>query len=539
VRASARKRSAPDGMMQSVDGWEILTGEADAQALGSSWRKRLHPDDRPVVEAMGDAVVQGSRQIDAEFRLAARDGHWAWIRARGAAVLSPDGTVREWVGVLEDVSERHRAQARIVHMALHDALTGLPNRVEFRNRLEAAIRRASRGDNGAVLYIDLDRFKEVNDTLGHAVGDALLRAVTERLKALARQEDTVARLAGDEFAIVQSSVSSPDDASGLAARVVQTLSEPYEIGGQNVSIGASVGIMLINDAACDADRLLMFADMALYRAKQEGRGRHSFFEPEMDQRMQARRRNELELRAALERSDFAVTYQPLVNPRARRVSGVAAALHWKHPERGMVPASEFSALLGELGLSGRIVEWTLHRVCLDLQTWPECPKAAVDISAALPRSGPQVSDWVASALRRTGLAPERLELEVDESALLAHPANANSALHACKALGVRLTLASIGSTHSGLGYLRRFPFDKVKIERTTQQETEVRAHSQAIVRAMTVLCEELGIVVGAEGIDTESQFAALQAGEHMEVQGALFGEHRAPEDMASVFGPLR
>lgn len=531
-------RATTQGEMLAADGWQLLTGEPDAQALGGQWRSRLHPDDRPVVDALTKTVVQGARQVDAEFRIAGKDAQWVWVRMRGAAVPTPGGAVEEWVGVLEDVSERHRAQARIVHMALHDALTGLPNRVEFRNRLEAAIRRAARGDHGAVLYIDLDRFKEVNDTLGHPIGDALLRAVTERLGALLREHDTVARLAGDEFAIVQSRVQQPSDAADLATRVVQTLSEPYELGGHRVTIGASVGIMLILDATHDAEHLLKYADMALYKAKQEGRGRHSFFEPEMDQRMQARRRSELELRAALEQRDFGLSYQPLVNPIKRRVSGLAAALHWQHPERGQVPASEFSALLDELGLSGRMVEWTLHRVCEDMRRWPGCPKVAVDISAALPRHGAAVADWVASALQDSGLAPERLELEVDERALLAHPENANRALHACKALGVRLTMASIGSTHSGLGYLRRFPFDKVKIERAMLGEGERGAHSEAIVRAMTVLCEELGIVVGADGIDTESQFAALQGGAHMEVQGALFGRHRAVDDLASVFRGL-
>ncbi|KQP03600.1 EAL domain-containing protein [Pseudorhodoferax sp. Leaf265] len=531
-------RATPQGEMLAADGWEMLTGEPDAQALGDLWRSRLHPDDPPVIDALKTTVSQGARQVDAEFRIAGKDGQWVWVRMRGAAVPVAGGGVQEWVGVLEDVSERHHAQARIVHMALHDALTGLPNRVEFRNRLEAAIRRAARGDPGAVLYIDLDRFKEVNDTLGHPIGDALLRAVTERLGTLLREHDTVARLAGDEFAIVQSHVRQPSDAADLATRVVQALSAPYALGGHQVTIGASVGIMLILDGSHDAEHLLKYADMALYKAKQEGRGRHSFFEPEMDQRMQARRRNELELRAALEQRDFGLSYQPLVNPIKRRVSGLAAALHWQHPERGQVPASEFSAMLDELGLSGRMVEWMLQRVCEDMRRWPGCPKVAVDISAALPRHGAAVAGWVASALQGSGLAPGRLELEVDERALLAHPENANRALHACKALGVRLTMASIGSTHSGLGYLRRFPFDKVKIERAMLGEGEPAAHGDAIVRAMTVLCEELGIVVGADGIDTESQFAALQGGAHMELQGALFGRPRAVDDLVSVFRGL-
>jgi diguanylate cyclase (GGDEF)-like protein/PAS domain S-box-containing protein len=528
-------RATPNGGMLAMDGWQLLTGESDAQALGSRWRSRLHPEDRPVVDTLIETIAQGSRQIDAEFRVAGKDAKWVWVRMRGAAVPVPGGATEEWVGVLEDVSERHRAQARIVHMALHDALTGLPNRVEFHNRLEDAIRRAARGDHGAVLYIDLDRFKEVNDTLGHPVGDALLRAVTERLRTLVREHDSVARLGGDEFAIVQSRVQHPSDAAELATRVVHALSAPYELGDQRVSIGASVGIMLIADARLDAEHLLKYADMALYKAKQEGRGRHSFFEPEMDQRMQARRNIELELREALERHDFGVVYQPLMNPIERRVSGLAAALYWQHPERGQVPASEFAAILDELGLSGRMVEWTLRRVCEDMRRWPDCPKVAVDISAALPRHGAAVADWAADALQASGLAPARLELEVDERALLMHPNNAERALHACKTLGVRLTMASIGAGHSGLGYLRRFPFQKVKLERAMLGDDTPDVHNKALVRAMTLLCEELGIVLGADGIDTEAQFAALQPGQHMEVQGALFGRHRAVDDLASVF----
>lgn len=505
-------RGTPDGRLTSADGWEMLTGEPDEAALGHGWRRRLHPDDQNAMH-----TPSGATQMDIEFRIARQDNSWGWVRGRGAAVPSDDGRMHEWVGVLEDVSERHRAQARIVHMALHDALTDLPNRVELRNRLNTAIRRAGRGDACALLYIDLDRFKAVNDTLGHPAGDALLLAVTGRLRALLRQDDTVARLSGDEFAIIQSQLSSPAGAADLAQRVVDSLSEPYEIAGHRVLIGASVGIMPVLDDRHDADQLLKYADLALYRAKQEGRGRYAFFEAEMDARMQARRQNELELRDALARGEFELAYAPVVDAQ-HRLCGMAASLHWNHPHRGRLAAADFAPLADELGLSGPLVEWSLARICHDLAGWVDCPKASLDISAALRWGAPMAQRWVEQALTAVGLAPQRLELEIEECALLARPEAAAALVRLLRARGVRTALTRLGSVRSVLGQLQQLPFDKLRLAATLPQG------GAAGVRAMSVLCEELGIVLGADGVAQQSHLAAFACAAQVELQGPLFGE---------------
>lgn len=523
-------RGSPEGMVHSADGWELLTGEPDAAARGFGWRQRLHPDDQHAMY-----VARGEQQVDMEFRIARQDGSWCWVRGRGTAVPTDDGVVREWVGVLEDVSERHAAQARIAHMALHDALTGLPNRVEFRNRLESAILRARRGDTSSVLYIDLDRFKLVNDTLGHPVGDALLLAVTGRLRTLVRHDDSVARLAGDEFAIIQSRLSSPRDAAELATRVVQTLSEPYDITGHRVGIGASVGIMLVTDDSCDADRLLKYADMALYRAKQEGRGRHSFFEPEMDVRMQDRRRSEQELREAMDHDLFELCYAPLVNAHRRTLSGVSATLHWNHARRGQLPDTEFKALADELGLSGRLLEWALMRVCADLSTWPDCPKAALDISAAMRWGAPALCEWLDAALATTGLAAQRLELEIGVAALVAAPDTAAHVVQCLHQRGVRVALSHVGAGRSPMGQLRDLPFNKIKIARAMLASGDAaRQRSAASMRAVATLCEELGMLMAAEGVETDAHLADLPHLPHVELQGALFGGYRSAADIPAV-----
>ncbi len=504
-------RGTPDGRLVSADGWALLTGEADEEALGYGWRRRLHPDDQGALQ-----TPSGAQQMDIEFRIARQDNSWGWVRGRGAAVVSHDGQVHEWVGVLEDVSERHRAQARIVHMALHDALTDLPNRVEFRNRLNTAIRRAGRGDASAVLYIDLDRFKTVNDTLGHPAGDALLLAATARLRALLRQDDTVARLAGDEFAIIQSQLSSPASAADLARRVVDSLSEPYDIAGHRVLIGASVGIMPVLDDRHDADQLLKYADLALYRAKQEGRGRYAFFEAGMDARMQARRQTELELRDALARGEFELTYAPVVD-RQHRLCAMAASVHWNHPRRGRLAAAEFTPLADELGLSGRLVEWSLARICQDLASWPDCPRASLDISAALRWGAPAAQRWIEQALADAALDPRRLELEIEECALLAQPDATARLLQLLRERGVRTALTRFGSVRSVLGQLQQLPFDKLRLESSL-------VHGGAAgVRAAQVLCEELGIVLGADGVTQPMQLAAFGPGARLELQGPLFG----------------
>ncbi|WP_326543979.1 bifunctional diguanylate cyclase/phosphodiesterase [Pseudorhodoferax sp.] len=517
-------RASTEGGLLSAAGWQLLTGAPEAEALGGGWRRFVHPDDDLVIDSVLMDVAQGVVRVDAEVRVRNADNQWRWVRARGAVVQTDDASTPEWVGVLEDVDERRRAHARIAHMAHHDALTGLPNRVEFRQRLESAIRLAGRGEKGAVLYIDLDRFKIVNDTLGHPVGDALLRAVTGRLRELVRESDTVARLAGDEFAIVQSRVGGPADASDLAERIVKRLCEPYELGGHRVEIGASIGIMLINSPDDDADQLLKFADLALYRAKQDGRGRHHFFDAQMDVLMQQRRHNETELRAALERGEFDLAYRPLVNVPFKNLSGVAAALIWRRPSHGVVQAAAFWPLAAELGLDGRLMAWMLARLCGDLVAHLALPKGTLDVSAMLPKAAPALAGWVADALRRSGLPAGRLELEIDERALAAGADTVMPLLRGLKETGVRIAMVRFGSDDAALGLLRRFPFDMVKLGRTVVHDLGQRKEGDAIARAVTKLCDDLGIMTAAEGVDSEAQLALLSAEYCSEVEGAMFGD---------------
>lgn len=529
-------RSSSDGKLVAAVGWELLTGEPEREALDSGWAEFVHPDDRSVTDSMLAEVAAGSLRIDAEFRVRGVNGQWRWMRGRGAAVRAGEAPVTEWVGVLEDVDERRRAHARIAHMAHHDALTGLPNRVEFRDQLETALQRAGRGEKGAVLYIDLDHFKTINDTLGHPVGDALLRAVAQRLTALVRECDTVARLAGDEFAIVQSQVSGPGDAADLAERVVRMLSEPYDLGGQRVEIGASIGIMLIENATEDVDQLLKFADLALYRAKQDGRGRHHFFDPQMDVLMQERRRNELELRAAFERDQFELLYRPLINVAFRGINGVAATLCWQHPLRGVLAPQDFWSSAAELGLDRRLMAWALVRLCADLVQWPDLIKGAVDISAVLPKDASALVGWIEAALGQSGLSPERLELEVDERALAGGAHAVMSSLHRLKAMGVRIAVVRLGSDASVLGLLRHFPFDMVKLGSALVRDLGLHKDGDAIARAVAKLCDDLGIMTAAEGVDTEDQFKLLSAEYCCEVQGAMFGAAGTMADVLQASG---
>ncbi len=515
-------RGCGQGRLVAAAGWERLTGRAEAEALDEGWRRFVHAEDLPIVDSML-AEAAAAQRVDAEFRIGHTDGGWRWMRSRGAAVHSGDGPAREWVGVLEDVDERRQAHARIAHMAHHDALTGLPNRIEFRLQLEAAIRRTGRGERAALLYIDLDRFKQVNDSHGHPVGDALLLAVTQRLRSLVRESDTVGRLAGDEFAIVQSRISGPADAADLAHRVVSTLSAPYELAAQRVEIGASVGIMLIDSPEDEAEQLLKFADMALYRAKQDGRGRHHFFDPQMDQRMQQRRRQEQELRAAVEAEDFELHYRPLVGLPDRRLSGVSAELCWRHPSQGTLAAPAFWALAVEFGLDGRLMAWMLERLCADLARWPAAAKGALDVSALLPRWAGALPEWVDAALQRSGLSPARLELEIDERALGSAAERLWPLLRQLKQRGVRVAMARFGADDSTLGLLRRFPFDMVKLDSTIVHDLGQQKAGDAIARAVAKLCDDLGILTAAAGVDNEGQLNLLSAEYCAEVQGAMFG----------------
>jgi len=438
-----------------------------------------------------------------------------------------------WLLTLEDITERKQAEARITHMAHHDALTGLPNRVMFHSRLTEAVARSRRGESAALLCLDLDKFKGANDALGHPVGDALLQEVSKRLALNIREVDTVARLGGDEFAIIQTGLDQPANATILARRVIDVLSVPYDLHGHQITIGTSIGIAIVPADGQNPDLLLRNADMALYGAKKAGRGGYCFFEPGMDAVMQARLTLETDLRTAFVESQFEVYYQPLMNIKTRSVVGFEALLRWNHPKRGLVPPSEFISLAEEIGLITPLGIWVLQQACRDAVEWPGDMKLAVNVSVIQFGSRTLIAD-VAAALATSGLPPGRLELEITETVMLADTDAVFEILYQLRALGVGISMDDFGTGYSSLNYLRRFPFSKVKIDRSFIAGLGVGAHCDAIVTAVTDLCETLGMVTLAEGVETEGQLEQLRTGNCGEAQGYLFSRPRPASEVTAM-----
>jgi diguanylate cyclase (GGDEF)-like protein len=442
-----------------------------------------------------------------------------------------------WVSTHEDITERRRAEAALAFMARHDALTELPNRTLFQERLIEAIAVARRGPQCALLCLDLDHFKAINDTLGHPVGDNLLRAVADRLSAAVRNIDTVARLGGDEFAIIQTDLGSPDHAAMLANRIITALREPFDIDGHRVVTGTSIGIAIATRDGTSSDTLLMNADIALYLAKAEGRGTFRFFEPEMDRQVQARRKVEMDLRNALQADEFDLHYQPVLDLQSGRVAGFEALIRWNHPARGMVSPGDFIPIAEETGLIIPIGEWVLRRACLDAAAWPRDVEIAVNLSPAQFKGG-QLLNSVRQALAISRLDPNRLELEITESVLLQNSEDTLTLLHQLRGLGIRIALDDFGTGYSSLGYLRSFPFDKIKIDRTFVRDIDDNAGSAVIVGAVVGIARALGMTTVAEGVETANQLAVVGRQGCALVQGYLFSRPRPVGDVPALIRSL-
>jgi len=442
------------------------------------------------------------------------------------------------LAMFDDVTARREADRQIAFMARHDPLTRLPNRAALAERLEQTIARAGRGSLAGVLCLDLDHFKGINDTLGHACGDRLLSAVADRLTACVREVDTVARLGGDEFAVVQGDAERPEDVGLLSCRIIEVLSLPYELDGHQVTVGASVGIALIPTDGTDADTLLKNADIALYRAKSDGRGVYRFFAPEMDARLQERRRLELDLRHALTHHEFELYYQPLINLASEQICGFEALLRWHHPVRGLLEPGAFVPLTEEMGLIVPLGDWALHEACRQATTWPDDVGVVVNLSPVQFRYRELVS-MVAGALRETGLPPRRLELDITEAVLLASSDNVLQTLRGLRDLGVRIAMDDFGAGCSSLGYLRGFPFDKIKLDRSFVRDLPQHADAAAIVRAVARLGTSLGMTTTAEGVETGGQLAHLRTEGYAEVQGYLFSQPRPAEELPELLRVLR
>jgi diguanylate cyclase (GGDEF)-like protein len=430
----------------------------------------------------------------------------------------PDGG---WVATHEDITDRRQAEERIRFLARHDVLTGLPNRGLLMTRIKQALPGARRGPGFAVLFLDLDRFKMVNDTLGHAAGDTLLQQVAGRLTACVQAGDTVARLGGDEFVILQAGVKSPESAASLAQRIIAAVGAPYAIGGNEVVIGVSIGIDIAVTDQTSADELLRSADMALYMAKGEGRGNFRFFEPDMDATMQNRHALERDLRCALERGEFALHYEPIVNARSGRPSGFEALIRWHHPARGLVEPADFIAMAEETGLIIPIGEWVMRQACREAASWPDHIHVSVNLSPVQFRSTNLV-EMVQESLADSGLPAHRVELEITESVLLQSNARNLAVMHALRASGIGIVMDDFGVGYSSLKFLRQFPFKRIKIDQCFVQDLNARSDAVCVVRAIIGLCHDLAIKTIAEGVETEDQRHILVAEGCTDLQGHLF-----------------
>jgi diguanylate cyclase (GGDEF)-like protein/PAS domain S-box-containing protein len=505
---------------------EKFWGASRAEMVGKTSHDVFAKEEADLIAARDEQLLRSDQPSFDERQIHTPRNGIRNIVSRRLTVSEDDGKSRYVIGVIEDVTERKHVEERIAHMAHHDALTDLPNRVLLHERLEQDLTYVRRGGQLAILYLDLDHFKSVNDTLGHSTGDELLKAAGDRLRGCLRDADFIARLGGDEFAIIQSTLEQPADAAILAQRLRdEMIRAPFELNGHQFVVDISVGIALAPNDSIDADQLLRSADMALYGAKSEGRGNYRFFEPEMDARMKRRRALEVDLRKALVNSDFKLYYQPIVNLQNNRVSCCEALLRWHHPERGMIPPAEFIPVAEETGLMVPIGEWVVRQACTDAAAWPNSIRVAVNVSPVQLRNEtwPQI---VIGALAESGLSPRRLELEITESVLMQNNEATLRTLHRFRDVGVQIAMDDFGTGYSSLSYLRSFPFDKIKIDRSFIDDLLSSADTLKIVQAITSLASGLNMITTAEGVETERQLEIIRAAGCTEMQGYLFSPPR-------------
>ena len=476
------------------------------------------------------ALAQDALPAELRLRAEARE---SWSQARSFTRILEDQRIIAvtekpmegggWVVTFEDTTERHRVEERIFYMARHDPLTGLPNRILYQEHTDHALADVRPGTGLAVLYIDLDHFKAINDTLGHPVGDALLCSVAQRLRDETRATDMIIRLGGDEFAIIQSSATHEPEAAIFAERLIEVLGKPFQVGEHQLLVGASIGIAITDDERINGETLLKRAEIALYKAKDSGRNTFRFFEADMDEQMQVRRRLELDLRTAVAERQFENYYQPLVTVDTREVSGFEALVRWRHPERGIISPGEFIGIAEETGLIIAIGMQVLEQACQDALAWPDHIKVAVNLSSLQFRERNIVSE-IAGVLDRSGFPATRLELELTESVLLQDSDATLKMLHELRALGIRISMDDFGTGYSSLSYLHRFPFDKIKIDQSFIRGLTNGADCIALVRAVLGLGKSLGMRVVAEGVETREQLSLLDREGCDQVQGYLFSK---------------
>lgn len=437
-----------------------------------------------------------------------------------------------------EIADREESEARSQYLAYHDSLTGLGNRLLFKEQLEQALKDALGPPHPlAVLFLDLDGFKVVNDTLGHSIGDLLLKSVATKLRDILPQTDRIARLGGDEFAILQISAGQPSSSIALAEKIIEVVGLPCSIEGHDVTVGASVGIAVAHPGEMNSEAFLKSADLAMYSAKSDGRGTYRMFDPEMDAIVQARRILERDMRTALAQDGFKLFYQPLVNLQTRKVTAFEALMRWQHPERGMVPPAEFIPVAEEMGLIVQLGEWALRQACAEAMEWSDGICVSVNLSPLQFSKGNLVST-VMNALASSRLPASRLELEITESVLLEKSERNLAVLNQLRDLGVRISMDDFGTGYSSIGYLRSFPFDKIKIDKSFVRDLLVDEGSLAIVRAIAALGVSFGMITTAEGVETEEQMRCLNLEGCIEVQGYLYSKPVPANEIVALLDHL-
>jgi diguanylate cyclase (GGDEF)-like protein/PAS domain S-box-containing protein len=505
----------------------------------TAWYERIHADDRDrVVQGIFGVIEGGGDTWTDEYRFRRKDGSYARVLDRGHVIRDAAGNAARMIGAIADVTIRKEAEERLAYLAQFDSLTGLANRQLFQDRLIQTMAQTRRSGRAmAMLFIDLDRFKLVNDTLGHSAGDSLLKDVTARLTACVRGGDTLGRFGGDEFGAVLADLARPADASIVAQKIIDVLAQPFRIEGHETYVTASIGITLFPSDGEDAGTLIMNADTAMYRAKEQGRNNYQYFTWEMNERALQRVHLEAALRRAIEREEFLLHYQPKLAMHSGEICGFEALLRWQHPERGLVSPGEFIPVLEETGLIVQVGEWVIREVCAEIKRWRDAgldpPPVALNMSARqFQQKG--VEAKVREILRDTGIEPRCMQFELTESMLMQEPEAAAKTLLALNELGVMLAIDDFGTGYSSLSYLKRFPIDALKIDRAFIRDVTVDPDDAAIALAIIGLAHSMKIKVIAEGVETEGQLRFLAEHHCDEIQGFIFSPARPSGECADM-----
>ena len=514
----------PEGIVTNWNaGAERAKGYKAEEIVGRHFSRFYSAEDRE--QGLPARVLEQARsegKFEGEGWRIRKDGSRFWAHVVIDRIADKAGHLVGYAKVTRDLTDRKAHADRIAHLAHHDALTGLPNRIVLQGRLESVLGRSSPDRACAVLFLDLDRFKPVNDALGHAVGDELLRAVAQRIQGVVRDGDLLARLGGDEFVILQEEHAGIQDAAALAERIVHTLSLPFTFKNTSVGIGVSIGVAIAFEDGDQPDLLLRNADLALYRAKSDGKNCYRFYNPQMDAYARQSQELERDLRGALGAQQFVLHYQPIVDLDEGTLAGFEALLRWNCPDRGMVSPAEFLPVAEKLGLMQAIGGWVLKTACREAALWPQAIRVAVNVSPGQLREA-RFIERVEEILEETGLAADRLELEITETDVLHDIEHAVALLKRLRTLGVRVALDNFGTGYSSLSFLRKLPFTRIKIDRSFIEDYGRSVQATAIVQAITGLCGRLGIEVTAEGVQTEEQAELLRAERSIQAQGYWFG----------------